>query len=78
MDKKKIEERVLALFSMMSEAEQVLLESEIMEDLEIGSMDVLFLISSLEEEFSVKMPESMIRKIVTVGDVADAVADLME
>lgn len=70
-------ERVISLFSMMTDAEEVTADSEIMEDLEISSMDVLFLISNLEAEFKVKVPEKEVRKMVVVSDVADTVARLI-
>ena len=49
----------------------------LLEDLEINSMDVLFLISSLEAEFGVKVPEKAIRKMVTVGDVVEIIEGLL-
>ena len=76
MHKEDILDRVIKLFSTMTEAE-VAEDSEIMEDLDITSMDVLFLISSIEEEFKIKIPEKAIRKIETVGDVADIIDGLM-
>lgn len=69
--------RVIELFSTMTEADEITGESEIMEDLEINSMDVLFLISSLEAEFGVKVPEKAIRKMVTVGDVVEIIEGLL-
>lgn len=76
MNREDILDRVIKLFSTMTEAE-VAEDSEIMEDLDITSMDVLFLISSIEEEFKIKIPEKAIRKIETVGDVADIIDGLM-
>lgn len=70
-------QRVIDLFATMADTEdEITADSELIEDLEISSMDVLFLISSLEEEFSIKVPEKAIRKMVTVGDVADVIAAL--
>ncbi len=68
--------RVIELFSTMTEAEEINEESELIEDLELSSMDVMFLISSLEEEFQVSVPEKEIRKMVTVGDVVQIIQDL--
>lgn len=68
--------RVVELFSTMTEAEEINEESELIEDLELSSMDVMFLISSLEEEFQVSVPEKEIRKMVTVGDVVQIIQDL--
>lgn len=69
--------RVIELFSTMTEAEEITAESEILEDLEISSMDVLYLISSLEEEFHISVPEQLVRRMVTVGDVADVIEQLL-
>lgn len=77
MNSEKILERVIELFSTMTEADEVTADSEIMEDLEISSMDILFLISSLEEEFKIKVPEKEVRKVVTVGDMADIIEKLL-
>lgn len=76
MNKEEILNKVIELFSTMTEAE-VCEDSEIMEDLDMSSMDVLFLISSIEEEFKIKISEKAIRKIETVGDIADVVADCL-
>ena len=70
--------RVVELFSTMTEAEEINEESELIEDLELSSMDVMFLISSLEEEFQVSVPEKEIRKMVTVGDVAQTIEALIK
>ena len=39
---------------------------------------MLFLISSMEEEFKIKVPEKSIRKMVTISDVAEVIASLMK
>lgn len=77
MDNEKILSRVIELFSTMTEAEEITADSDLFDDLEVSSMDVLFLISSLEEEFSVKVPEKELRRVSTVGDVADILERLL-
>lgn len=78
MCKEDVLKKVIELFSTMSDAEQITPDSELIDDLGISSMDVLFLISSMEEEFKIKVPESAIRKMVTVEDVAEVIASLMK
>ena len=79
MDREAIFERVIALFATMADTdEEITAESELIENLGISSMDVLFLISSLEEEFKIKVPEKILRKIVTIEDVVDTVVSLIE
>lgn len=68
--------KIIELFYTISEAEEISAESELIEDLDLSSMDVMFLISSLEEEFHVSVPEKEIRKMVTVGDVVQIIQDL--
>lgn len=73
-----IQQRVIDLFATMADTEEeITVDSELIEDLGISSMDVLFLISSLEEEFKIKVPEKLIRKMVTIGDVAEAIEELV-
>lgn len=70
--------KVIALFSTMTEVptSEITADSELIDDLEISSMDVLFLISSLEEEFHISVSEKEIRKMVTVGDVVQVIQEL--
>lgn len=77
MDNETILNRVIELFATMTEAEEITADSEILEDLEISSMDVLYLISSLEEEFHISVPEQLVRRMVTVGDAADVIGQLL-
>lgn len=77
MESKDILRRVTELFATMADTEAEITEdSELIEDLGISSMDVLYLISCMEEEFSIKVPEKAIRKMVTVGDVAQVITGL--
>lgn len=78
MNYEEILERTIALFAKMTDAETEITEdSELMEDLGISSMDVLILICNLEEEFKIKVPESAIRKMYTIADVAETVVQLI-
>lgn len=78
MEKQSVLQRVIGLFATMADTdEEITADSELIEDLGISSMDVLFLISSLEEEFKIKVPEKQIRQMVTVGDVADIITELV-
>ena len=75
---KEILSRVREMFANLTDTDaEITEESELMEDLEISSMDVLYVISCLEEEFKIKVPEKLLRKVVTVGDVAEIVTDLV-
>jgi len=71
--------RAIAMFATMADTEaEITEESELIEELGISSMDVLFLISCLEEEFKIKVPEEEIQEMNTVGDVAEIIAKLVK
>ena len=72
-------QRVIDLFATMADTDdEITEESELIDDLGISSMDVLFLISSLEEEFKIKVSEKEIRKMSTIGDVTEVIERLVK
>jgi len=78
MTRDDIFKRTVALLAVMTEAEaeEITEESDLMEDLDVSSMDVMIVVSSLEEEFGVKVSEMLLQNVCTVGDVVDVIADL--
>ena len=72
MYSEEILQQVIGLFAAISDAT----DSDLIEDLEISSMDILFVVSSLEEAFGIQIPEREIRGMTTVGDVAGIVTAL--
>lgn len=76
MTDKTVLEKVIEIFSTMTEENAITKDSEIVGDLGLSSMDLMFLISSLEDEFGIKVSEKQIRKMVTVEDVVDVIASL--
>ena len=51
------------------DAEKITLESDILEDFEADSLDVVDIVMSLEDEFGVEIPDEAIEGFRTVGDV---------
>lgn len=51
------------------DAEEVTAESSIIDDLGADSLDVVDLISSVEDEFDVEIPDEKVEGIKTVGDI---------
>lgn len=78
MGKKNVLERVISVFAPMTDETEIREDSKLIEDLGINSMDILYLIVCLEEEFGIRIPEKVFSKIVTVGDVVNIVASLTE
>jgi len=51
------------------EEDSVTMESDIMEDFEADSLDLVDLVMSLEDEFNMEVPDDQIENFRTVGDV---------
>lgn len=57
------------------EEDQVTMESDIVEDLEADSLDVVDLVMTMEDEFGVEVPDDQIENFKTVGDIVRFVED---
>ena len=78
MTRDEIFQFIVKVFKTMTDAETIQESDEVIDDLGISSMDILFLMSYLEEEFHIKITERMIRKVVTVGDLVDVVQNALQ
>ena len=58
--------------------EKVTADAKIVEDLGADSLDVVELLSQLEDEYGVTIPDEDVEKLVTVGDVATALDALVK
>lgn len=69
--------------AMLAEAlnlpvEKVTADAKIVEDLGADSLDVVELLSQLEDEFGVVIPDEEVENLVTVGDVATEIEKLVK
>ena len=55
--------------------EKITMDSNILEDFEADSLDVVDMVMSLEDEFGVEIPAEEIENLHTVGDVGRYVED---
>lgn len=78
MGREEIMAQILAILEDVAEIspEEVDEDSVLMDDLDLSSMEILTMISDLEETFGLRIPEKDLRSFVTVGDVADYLAAL--
>lgn len=51
------------------EEDKVTMDSDILEDFEADSLDVVDLVMSIEDEFGLEVPDDQIENFRTVGDV---------
>lgn len=73
MGREEIFQFIVSVFETLIEVNEIQENDELVEDLGISSMDILTLISYLEEEFGIRITERMIRRVITVGDLVDLV-----
>ena len=45
------------------------------DDLDLSSMEILTVVADLEETFGLRIPEKELRNFVTIGDLADYLAE---
>ncbi len=60
------------------EMDRMVPEADLMNDLELDSLDSVDLIAAMEKNFKVKCPEAEARKLRTLGDIHAFVERLME
>lgn len=57
------------------EPEKITMESDILEDFEADSLDVVDMVMSLEDEFGIEIPDEQVENLRTVGDVVHYVEE---
>ena len=57
-------------------AEKITAESKIVEDLGADSLDVVELLSRLEDEYGITIPDEDVEELFTVGDVVNEIEKL--
>ncbi len=55
------------------EADEVTLEANIQDDLGADSLDIVDLITTIEDEFDISIPDEAVEEIKTVGDIVNYV-----
>ena len=77
MDRAEIISQILAILEDVAEVspEDVNEDSVLMDDLDLSSMEILTIVADLEETFGLRIPEKELRNFVTMGDLADYLAE---
>ena len=70
--------RSLLAEQLSIEPERITLESDIMNDFEADSLDIVDMVMTLEDEFGIEVPDEAIEKMRTVGDVVQFVDSAKE
>lgn len=69
--------RIIAEISEVNESE-IRMESELVDDLEVDSMMSLEILTELEREFGIQIPETDLADFVTVGDIFNFVKEKVD
>jgi len=65
-------------FVVEIDPKSITMESDLVNDLGLSSLDVVNLVVMFEQEFGVDIPDRQIMKFSTVGDVIDYLQERME
>ncbi len=57
------------------EENDITMESDIVDDLEADSLDVVDLVMTIEDEYDLEVPDDQIENFRTVGDVVNYITD---
>ena len=70
-------ERVRAIMSNQLDVDEdrITMESDIAEDFDADSLDLVDLVMSLEDEFAIEVPDEQVENFRTVGDVVRYIED---
>ncbi len=71
-------EKVIAIVEETLDVEDVTARSHMQDDLGISSLDFYELLTNLEMEFSIRIPEKVLAEVDTVMDIANEVQRIME
>ncbi len=63
--------RAIALESMEDKSIEITENSRLMADLKLNSLDLINLVSVVEDEFDIEIPDKKLKTLITVGDVID-------
>lgn len=78
MSESEVLDKVIKVFQDVTDTDKITEESLLLDDLMLSSVEVLTVISALEVEFGIKIPEKYLRRMVTIADVRDIVLEIIE
>ena len=75
-----VQDTVIRLFAeqLGRPADQITMESDIVEDLGADSLDVVELVMALEEEFDIKIEDEDAPKFKTIGQVVNFIEKMVQ
>ena len=73
-----MEQKIIELIceKLNKKAEDVKIESRLVEDLGADSLDVVELIMAFEDEFNITLPDEEASKLKTIGDIVNFISKI--
>ena len=80
MTRKEIKEIVFRTFKdvIADDEAEITENSNIMDDLDMDSIEMQEALSNLEDEFDIEILDSMLKRMITIGDIINVIAELQE
>lgn len=78
--REKVKKKVIALIREIIDDDEMDIreETNLVNELELSSLEISGLLSDLEEEFNVEISDSVLRRMITVGNVIDVAMEYIE
>ena len=77
MNKEHLVEQIINTVSENTDITDIYENSSFMDDLEMSSMEIYTFIADLEAETGTRIPERVLNKAATVGELADEIMNLL-
>lgn len=73
-----MEEKVIELIRKYSNAKDITLDSNILIDLEMSSLELMSFFGDIEGVYNIKIKNRQLRNVETVGDIIDLIQSMTE
>lgn len=73
-----MEKKIISLIAekLGKKAEEIKMESRLIEDLGADSLDIVELIMAFEDEFNISLPDEEVAKMKTIGNIVNYIKTL--
>lgn len=75
MEKTEIKEKIMKQIRQMPDREECTADMDLMDEIGFSSIEVMELVSYMEEDFGVRITSRDLRKVATPEDLAELIAD---
>lgn len=70
-----VKEKIIDIIKNATDIENIEMDSNLMDDLELSSLEIFTMFSDIEDEFGIKIPTDEIEKILSIEDIVRIVEE---